>query len=96
MENNRLLLLLTENLVPARFVRRPALMPLSPAGDGLYLHVDDSLVSTLVNDGASFTGLTVMLKVQGALVSTPPLAVPPLSCRPTVTVALLLALRAGV
>ena len=29
--------------------------------------------------GASFTAFTVMVKVCGALVSTPPLAVPPLS-----------------
>jgi len=37
--------------------------------------------------GASFTGVTVMVNVCGALVSTPPFAVPPLSFRVTRTVA---------
>ena len=37
--------------------------------------------------GVSFTGVTVTVKVWGALVSTPPLAVPPSSCAMTVTVA---------
>src|SRR5229473_6376347 len=36
------------------------------------------------NDGAWFTGVTVIVKVCGALVSEPPLAVPPLSCSSTV------------
>src|SRR6266851_2448580 len=39
------------------------------------------------SDGAWFTGVTVIVKVCGALVSAPPLAVPPLSCSWTVTVA---------
>ena len=39
---------------------------------------------------------TVMVKVCAALVSTPPLAVPPLSCAFTVTVATPFAMRAGV
>src|SRR5438309_1604475 len=39
------------------------------------------------NDGAWFTGVTVIVKVCEALVSEPPLAVPPLSCNWTVTVA---------
>src|SRR5947207_11825760 len=37
--------------------------------------------------GASFTAVTVMVKVCGPLVSMPPFAVPPLSWRRTVTVA---------
>src|SRR5207248_2449971 len=49
-----------------------------------------------VNDGASLTGLTVMVNVCGAEVSTPPFAVPPLSCSVTVTVAVPLASGAGV
>ena len=46
--------------------------------------------------GASFTGVTVIVKVCAALVSAPPLAVPPLSWIWTVTVAVPLALAAGV
>ena len=46
--------------------------------------------------GGSLTGSTVIRKVWGALVSTPPLAVPPLSRIRNVTVALPLALAAGV
>ncbi len=45
--------------------------------------------------GASFTAVTVMVKVL-VLLSTPPLAVPPLSCTMTVTVATPLELAAGV
>ncbi len=41
----------------------------------------------LVNDGASLTGLTVMVNVCVPLVSVPPLAVPPSSCSVTDTVA---------
>ena len=50
----------------------------------------------LVNDGVSFTAFTVISKVWLGEVSSPPLAVPPLSDRLTVTVALPLALAAGV
>ena len=50
----------------------------------------------LVKLGASLTAVTVMVKVWVALVSTPPLAVPPLSWMLTVTVAEPLALAAGV
>ncbi len=46
--------------------------------------------------GASFTGVTLIVKVCAALVSMPPLAVPPSSCARTVTVAEPFALRAGV
>ena len=46
--------------------------------------------------GASLTEVTVMVKVWVALVSTPPLVVPPLSWRATVTVAVPLALGAAV
>ena len=46
--------------------------------------------------GASFTELTWMLKPFEALLSTPPKAVPPLSCTKTVTVALPDWLSAGV
>ena len=46
--------------------------------------------------GASLTGVMVRLKVSMPDVSTPPLAVPPLSCRRTLTTALPLALTAGV
>src|SRR5947208_3128549 len=50
----------------------------------------------LVKLGGSLTAVTVMVKVCGADVSTPPFAVPPLSCKRTVTVALPLALGAVV
>ena len=50
----------------------------------------------LVKDGASFTPVTVMVKVCVAEVSIPPLEVPPLSEMDTVTVAEPLALAAGV
>jgi hypothetical protein len=46
--------------------------------------------------GASLTGVTVMVKDCEALVSTPPPAVPPLSCAATLIVALPLALGAAV
>ena len=46
--------------------------------------------------GGSFTGVTVIVNVWAALVSTPPLVVPPLSCICTVTVAEPFALAAGV
>ena len=52
---------------------------------------ESSLTATLpppVNDGASLTGVTVMVNVCGAEVSWPPFAVPPLSRSVTVTVAL--------
>src|SRR5438270_836767 len=53
-------------------------------------------LAPLVKLGASLTEVTVMVKVWAALVSTPPLAVPPLSCSWTVTVAVPLALAASV
>ena len=46
--------------------------------------------------GASFTAVTVIVKVCEALVSAPLLAVPALSCSCTVTVAVPLAFAAGV
>src|SRR5437867_1555642 len=46
--------------------------------------------------GGSFTAVTVIVNVWGGLLSTPPLAVPPLSWSCTVTVAVPLALEAGV
>ena len=46
--------------------------------------------------GASLTAVTVIVKVCGADVSTPPLAVPPLSESVSVIVAVPLALGAGV
>ena len=49
-----------------------------------------------VNDGTSFTGVTLIVNVCGADVSTPPLSVPPLSCALTVTVAEPLAFAAKV
>src|SRR5438309_1089272 len=45
-------------------------------------------------EGASLTGVIVIVKVCAALVSTPPLAVPPLSLARTVTVAVPRALAA--
>src|SRR5690349_13231113 len=60
---------------------------------------ESSLTVTLpppVNDGGSLTAFTVMVKVWPALVSTPPLAVPPLSCATTVTTAVPFASGAGV
>ena len=46
--------------------------------------------------GASFTAVTVIVKVCGALAFVPPLATPPLSWAMTVTVAVPLELAAGV
>src|SRR5205814_2169231 len=79
--------------------------PLSSAGPAemavaqaaLYAPESSSTVTSppLVNDGASLTALTVMVKVCGAELSTPPLTVPPSSWRVTVTVALPLASGAG-
>ena len=46
--------------------------------------------------GASFTGVTAIVTLWGAEVSTPPLAVPPLSMSTRVTVAEPLTLAAGV
>ena len=50
----------------------------------------------LVNDGASFTGVTVIMKVWAAEVSTPPFAVPPLSLITMVMLADPFAFAAGV
>ena len=50
----------------------------------------------LVKLGASFTGVTVMVKVCAALPLVPPLAEPPVSCNCTVTMAVPLELAAGV
>ena len=50
----------------------------------------------LVKLGASFTAVTAIVKVCVALVSSPPLAVPPLSLRETETVAVPFAFAAGV
>src|SRR5258705_545642 len=49
-----------------------------------------------VNDGPSFTGVTAMVNVCGALVSSPTLAVPPPSDSITLTVATPVALAASV
>src|SRR5436190_8620693 len=49
-----------------------------------------------VRSGASFTAVTLITNVCGALVSTPPPAVPPLSWTESVTVAQPLGLAAGV
>jgi hypothetical protein len=50
----------------------------------------------LVKLGTSLTAVTEMVNVCDALVSTPPFAVPPLSCSRTVTVAEPFAFAAGV
>ena len=50
----------------------------------------------MVNDGASLTPVTVIRKFCGALVSTPPFAVPPVSTATSVIVADPKALAAGV
>jgi hypothetical protein len=50
----------------------------------------------LVNDGASLTGVTVIVKVWEAEVSTPPFATPPLSFKEIVIVAEPFAFAAGV
>src|SRR4051794_40398440 len=80
--------------------------PLSSAGPGLMVEAQARLCAPAssatvwlgpgVKRGVSLTGVTVMTNVTGAEVSAPPLAVPPLSCRRTVTVALPLASGAGV
>src|SRR5262245_59147524 len=53
-------------------------------------------LAPLVKLGASLTALTVIVKVWAALTFTPPLRAPLSSCTWTVTVALPLALPAGV
>ena len=59
--------------------------PATVCGAGVFEH---RLVGALGEaDGASLTAVTVIVKVCVADVSTPPLAVPPLSCSCTVTVA---------
>ena len=55
-----------------------------------------SAAERLVAVGASLTGVTVIVNVWTALVSTPPLRTPPLSWIWTLTVAEPLALPAGV
>ena len=66
----------------------PALIAVRPAGTALRAGVLETVWSApLVKLGASFTAVTVIVNVCGALVSTPPFAVPPLSCSVTVIVA---------
>ena len=83
----------------AATVSEPAAVSTSPivtasAPVALSSEVVVSAMSEIV--GASFAALSVMVKVCAAFVSTPPLAVPPLSWTVTVTVALPLAFAAGV
>src|SRR5205085_157648 len=67
------------------------------AHDALYAAVSFALASpTVTNDGAALTAFTVMVNVWVAEVSTPPFAVPPLSVRNTLIVAVPLAFGAGV
>ena len=75
----------------------PALMPVAqPATVCAPASSSTVWSAPFVKLGASLTAVTVIVKVCAALVSTPPLAVPPLSCSVTVTVAVPLALAAGV
>jgi len=75
----------------------PALMPVAQPAT-LWAPASSSTVwsEPAVNDGTSFTAVTVIVNVWSALVSTPPLAVPPSSLRLTVTVAEPFASAAGV
>ena len=67
-----------------------------PAGDGGRAGIFQMApIDALLKDGASLTGVTVMVKLWLALASLPPFAVPPLSLEEKVTVALPLALSAG-
>jgi hypothetical protein len=59
------------------------------------IEVND-ILPALSSTGASLTAVTLIVKVWAALVSMPPLAVPPLSCSRTVIVAEPFALAAGV
>ena len=74
----------------------------SAPSDGLRLIINPevvcalTVVDALVTDGVSAIGLIVMVKLCGADVSWPPLAVPPLSTSTIVIVALPFAFAAGV
>ena len=81
--------------------------PLRPGGPALIAVAQPATVcapassrtvwsAPLVKLGASLTGVTVIVNVCGARVSTPPLAVPPLSLSVSVIVAVPMAFGAGV
>ncbi len=94
-ENRPLLVLDTLNVKPSL---SPGPAEMFVAQVALYAP-ESSLTVTLpplVNVGASLTLVTVMVNWADVEVSTPPLAVPPLSLRVTVTVALPNASLAGV
>ena len=82
--------------VPAAASRSATLMLFGPVNaSGTPTPVDSGPAGTVLT-GASLTAVTLMTKVCGAEVSTPPFAVPPLSCRVNVIVAVPLAFAAGV
>ena len=82
--------------VPAAASRSATLMLFGPVkASGTPTPVDNGPAGTVLT-GASLTAVTLITKVCGAEVSTPPLAVPPLSCRVNVIVAVPLAFAAGV
>ena len=75
----------------------PALMPVAHGSTVCApMSLSTVTVGPAVKAGASFTGVTLMTKVCGAEVSAPPSAVPPLSCRVSVIVAVPFASAAGV
>ena len=75
----------------------PALRAVAHPGTVLAAEFSSTVSSTpTVNVGASFTAVTVIVIVCGTLVSSPPFATPPLSWSLTETVAVPLALAAGV
>src|SRR5436305_1186965 len=84
---NRALLLLATmkwTVCPASF--GPAEMAVAHAAEYAPLSSSTATLPPAVKLGASLTPVTWMVKVTFAEVSAPPLAVPPLSCRFTVTV----------
>ncbi len=87
----------TENDTVCALSPGPALMPVAqPATDAAPESSSTVRSAPFVNDGASFTLVTVMSNVWPAEASTPPLAVPPSSLIRTVMVAVPNALAAGV
>src|SRR5688500_3761784 len=98
MEKSALLLLLTRNAnVWLDSLAGPVLILV--AQPVMFCAAASSLTvwsPPLVKPGASLIGLTVMVKFGAVVVSTPPLSVPPLSLKESVTVALPKALAAGV
>ena len=80
-ENSALLLLVTRKVsVCADSFGGPALMLVAQLMVWAPVFTSSDTAGPAVNEGASFTESTLIVRVTGALVSTPPLRPPPLSC----------------